>query len=273
MRDAGFDLGDGRFQQLRRARQTRFLRLHIIERAATGRRFNPADSRCDAAFAQNLEKADVACTRDVRSTTQFVRRADVEHAHFVAIFFAEQHHRAFFARVVDRHDALLRGLVFQNLGVHDRFDTADLFVGHRRVVREVEPRALCINERSLLLNVRSQHLAKRLVHQMRRRVVAHRAAARVRVHLGRDGVADVHLARLDFADMAGDIGLNFLRVVDGKQRQANAALRQLAAIADLPARFSIERRLVEDHDAALARHERFDGGAALVQRDDASFIG
>ena len=96
-----------------------------------------------------------------------------------------------FLRLVDRHHARLRRRVLQDLGVDDRLDAADLVVGHRRVVREVEARLVGIDERALLLHVRAEHLAQRLVHQVRGRVVAHRARARRLIDVRRDGVADL----------------------------------------------------------------------------------
>ena len=124
-----------------------------------------------------------------------------------------------------------------------------------------------------MLNVWTEHVAQSLVHQMRRRMVAHRSSTRVLVDGSSDRVADFQLASLDFPDMADDIGLNFVRVFDAKQRQARAAFGELAAIADLTARFRIERRFVEDDKPALTGDQRVDGSAALVQRHDPPFIG
>ena len=110
--------------------------------------------------------------------------------------------------------------VLEDLGVDERLDAADLVVGHRRVVREVEARLVGVDQRALLLHVRAEHLAQRLVHQVRRRVVAHRAAARVEVDLRRDRVADRQLAGLHLAVVAEDVGLDLLRVLDREERQA-----------------------------------------------------
>src|SRR5437870_579252 len=82
--------------------------------------------------------------------------------------------------------------------VHERFDPANLLVGQRCVVREIEARTLRIDERSLLLNVWTEHVAQSLVHQMRRRMVAHRSSTRVLVDGSGDRVADFQLASLDF---------------------------------------------------------------------------
>ena len=50
-------------------------------------------------------------------------------------------------------------------------------LGHRLVVREVEARLLRVDQRALLLHVRAEHLAQRLVHEVGHRVVAHGAGA------------------------------------------------------------------------------------------------
>lgn len=47
-----------RFQQLRRLFQQIFLLLHILQRAGSGKRFNPAQSRTDARFGDNFKAAD-----------------------------------------------------------------------------------------------------------------------------------------------------------------------------------------------------------------------
>ena len=53
-----------------------------------------AHARGHAALAHHLEQADVAGAQHVRAATELAAGADVEHAHRVAIFLAEQHHRA-----------------------------------------------------------------------------------------------------------------------------------------------------------------------------------
>ena len=61
--------------------------------------------------------------------------------HLVAVLLAEQHHRAGPRRHGDGHHAFAGG-VGEDLGVDDGLDLRDLRFGHRRVVREVEARAL-----------------------------------------------------------------------------------------------------------------------------------
>ena len=102
--------------------------------------------------------------------------------------------------------------VRQHFRVDDFLDAANLFVGHRRVVREVEAGLVGIDERALLLHVAAQHLAQRLVHQVRRRVVARRAGAADRVDLGLHDVAHLERALLQRAVMADHVGLDLQRI-------------------------------------------------------------
>ena len=141
------------------------------------------------------------------------------------------------------------------------------------MVREVEPRLVGVDERALLLHVLAQHLAQRLMHEMRRRVVAHRAPARLAVDGGGHTFALAQLAGPDLAHVPDDIRLDLLRILHVEKRQARAAFRELAAITHLAARFRIERRAVEDHDAALADGERIDAASAAIERDHARFLG
>ncbi len=138
---------------------------------------------------------------------------------------------------------------------------------------EVEARLVLVDERSLLLHVVTQHLAQRLVHEVGGRVVAHRARALVLVDLGGERVADVHLAGLDHAVVAEDVGLDLLRILDLEEGEAGAALRELAAIAHLSARLGVEGSLVEHHDAFLARSQALDRRALAIQRHDAPLLG
>ena len=82
------------------------------------------------------------------------------------------------------------------------------------------------------------------------------ALARVSIDLRGDDVAHAKLAGLHSSVMADDVRLDLLRIVHRKQRQANAALGELAAIADLAARFGVERRAVEHDNAVLPGAER-----------------
>ena len=93
------------------------------------------------------------------TAAQFPRGADVEHANFIAIFFAEQHHRAGFLRIVDRHHTRLRSGVGEDFFIHDIFDIAQIFRRDRRMVREIEARFIRIDQRAFLRHVATEHFA------------------------------------------------------------------------------------------------------------------
>ena len=79
-------------------------------------------------------------------------------------------------------------------------------------------------------------------------------AARM-IDLERDLVAQLQRARLDHAVMQEQAVQLLLRVLDGEAR-ALGADHEPTAVADLAAGFGIERRLVDDDDAALALLQR-----------------
>jgi hypothetical protein len=60
--------------------------------------------------------------------------------------------------------------------------------------------------------------------------------------------------------VAEDVGLDLLRVLHLEEREAGAALGELAAVADLAAGLGVERRAIEHHDALLAAARRSTGG-------------
>ena len=86
------------------------------------------------------------------------------------------------------------------------------------------------------------------------------------IDLERDRLAHLQRARLDHAVMEEQAVQLLLRVLDGEARALGA--RDHAAVADLAAGFGIERRLVDDDDAALALLQRFTALAVLDQRHD-----
>src|SRR5581483_7243666 len=200
------------------------------ERALAGRGLDAADAGRDAALGIDLEESDVAGARDVRAAAEFARGADVEHAHLVAVLLAEEHHGAGALRLLDRHDLRARRRVLQDLGVDARLDLADLLLAHRLAMREVEARLVGVDERAALLDVAAEHVAQRLVHEVRDRVVAHRAPAKRAVDASLDAVADLQATDLERAVVAEDLRLDLLGVV---HRERAARGDELAAVAHL----------------------------------------
>ncbi len=81
---------------------------------------------------------------------------------------------------------------------------------------EVEARFVGIDERAFLLNMRAEHFAQRLMHQVRRRVVAGRARTTNRINLGLHDVANLQRALVEHAVMTNHVSLHLLRVENGE---------------------------------------------------------
>ena len=102
--------------------------------------------------------------------------------------------------------------------------------------------------------MRAEHLAQRLVDQVRRRVIGAngRAARVVDDHV--DSVAGLEVSGLHGTDVHEQIAELLLRVGDAEQRAVRAF--DDARVADLTATFAIERRLRDDDVAAFALGQR-----------------
>ena len=103
---------------------------------------------------------------------------------------------------------------------------------------EVEAQAVRRDQRAFLLHVFAEHLAKRRMHEVRRRVIEPDGLAALVVDDRVDGVPDIELALFD-RPVVNDRVAAFLCVHDLEQL---AGLGQDAGVADLAAAFGIERR-------------------------------
>ena len=155
-----------------------------LRAARAGQRLDAAHAGGDAAVGDARDQADVAGAAHMRAAAQLDRPAEriaaaavriLAHrhdAHLVAVFLAEQRARAGGARVVERHQPRRHRRVLQHIVVGDVLDPLDLLGRHRLRMREVEAQPVGRDQRALLRDVIAQHLAQRLVQQMRRRMVA-----------------------------------------------------------------------------------------------------
>ena len=125
----------------------------------------------------DLEQLDVAERADVGAAAQLDRIVGVavaahrQHAHLVAIFLAEQRHRARGNRLVGGHQPRRDRLVGADLGIHLGLDRVDLLARQRLGVREIEPEMVGRDQAALLGDVRAQMPAQRGVEQMRRAMI------------------------------------------------------------------------------------------------------
>ena len=161
----------------------------MLARMAAGQRLDAAHAGGHRAFAGHRNQADIAGAADMGAAAQFDRPAERiaavlarglahrHHAHLVAIFLAEQRAGAGVAGIVDRHQPRGDLVILQHHVVGDILDAAQFLRRDRLRMHEVEAQPIRRHQRAALRDVVAEHLAQRLVQQMRRGMVgADRAA-------------------------------------------------------------------------------------------------
>ena len=93
-------------------------------------------------------------------------------ADLVAVLLAEERHRASGDRLLRVLHVRLHGRIAQDLFVDDALDLEQLLASDGADVHEVEAQPVGRNQRARLLDVLAQHLSKRGMEQVSRRVVA-----------------------------------------------------------------------------------------------------
>ena len=154
-------------------------------RAFGGQRLDAANARRHRTFAEDREDADVAQAAHMRAAAKLDGvglvaikiAAHGEHAHFVAIFLAEQRFRARLDRLIGRHQARGDVGVLPHHRIHLVFDAVQLILRDGLGVREVEAQPVRRDERALLADMRPQHALQRRMQKVRRRVVGARRTA------------------------------------------------------------------------------------------------
>jgi hypothetical protein len=188
--------------------------------------------------------------RDVRAAAQLGGRiAHAQHAHALAVLFAEQRHRAEVERFLHAHVAHFGHVVVADLRVDHAFDRREFLRRHRLEVREVETQAIGRDQRTLLRDMRAEHAAQRGVQQVRGAVVEDRRGAALDIDRADEMVADLQRARGERADVRMELARELLRVAHLEHR---ALLRQAARVADLATALGVERRTIEDDDRFVA---------------------
>jgi hypothetical protein len=177
-------------------------------------------------------------------------------ANLVAVLFAEQRTRTRLLGVLDAHQAGFDRRILQHDVVGDVLDLRHFLRRDRLGVRRSRSAAGRRDQRALLRDVIAEHQAQRLVQQMRRRMVrADRRAARV-IDLQLQRRAEPSACLPSTFTLWPKDAVVLLRIGDAELRRFSPL--SSAGIADLPAALAVERRLVEDDIALLARFERFD---------------
>src|SRR5260370_39810533 len=107
---------------------------------------------------------------------------------------------------------------------------------------EIEAQPVWRHQRTFLRDVLAKHLPQRLMKQMRRGMVLPDRATPGMIDLKRQLGTRLHRSLFDRSDMSENVAGIFFGVGDLK---ANAIRTHDAGVADLPARFAVQRRLLE----------------------------
>ncbi len=190
-----------------------------LDRAEPGDGLDAAQVRPDRALADDLDRADVAGGAHVGAAAQLGRvRTGLEHPHDVAVLVAEEGDGA------ELLGELLRGLVVahrivgEDLGVGEVLDADELVGRDGLVVAEVEPQAVGVDQRALLLDVLAEHLAQGPVQQVGGGVVA------------ADGVAPIDVDGHDRVLPLGDLAVGDARPRGGARRARRRRCRARVAV-------------------------------------------
>ena len=169
-----------------------------------GQRLDPAHAGRDAGIASTeirpMSPVRLTCVPPHSSTDQPSVLPDAlahrHHAHLVAVFLAEQRARAGRDGVVDRHQPRGDGRILQHDVVGDVLDLFQFLRRDRLGMREVETQPVGRDQRALLRDVIAEHLAQRLVQQMRGGMVLPDGDAARVIDLQQQRVADFDRALL-----------------------------------------------------------------------------
>ena len=165
---------------------------------------------------------------------------DLDHPHPLAVFLAEEGHRAERFGLGPLHlDPADRGARLDPL-VDPVLDVAQLVGAERLAVGEVEAQFVGADRRARLADVGAEPLAQRRVQEVRRGVVAHRRVARLAVDDGLD--RDVVGAARRPLDLDHLVGADPVDVGDPPLAARPA---QHARVGDLAAALGVEGAVLE----------------------------
>ena len=248
----------------------------MIPRRLAGQRLDAAHAGADRALAQDMDEADVAGGVHMGAAAQFdgeglagllafLASAHGHDADLVAVFLAEQRHGARCDGVVHRHQPRLDRGVLQDDAVGQPLDLGEFGGLDGLGMREVEAQPLRRDHRALLGDMAAEDLAQALMQQMRRRMVGADLGAPAMIDDQVQRHARLHRARLHLAAMDEQPLGEFLRVGDD---DLDAVAAHDAGVAELAARFAVERRLVEDDGHLVAGARCRDLGTVAHHRHD-----
>ncbi len=192
---------------------------------------------------------------------------DAQYPHVLIVLLPKQRHRTRGYGVVVAHQLGLCGGIRPNLAVHEPLDLQKLFRRDRLEMRKVEAQPIGRNQRSLLLHVRTQDLPQCGMQQMGCRVIECSRAASRSIHVSAE--------RLPHPDAPfgnpTDVGVRCAALLCVFYDESHSPACKLARVADLTARFRIERRAIENDLALLSRGQLVNDRPSLEKRDHMTF--
>ena len=189
-----------------------------------------------------------------------------EHANLVAVFFAEQGKCPSGDGIVGCHQPRADLLVGADFLIHLCFDRRDVLVGKRLEMREIEAEAVVRHQRALLRHVPAKPVAQRSVDKVRRRMVRTNSVSPVRIDVEMHGVAHLDRTFDDLASVSMQPPERLVGRLDGELQPLGRP--DASGIARLTAAFSVERRLIGQHDDRIALPGRLHFGAVLDDGDN-----
>ena len=221
-------------QDRRRALQQVFVVAHAFEAGGPGERLDAAHVGGDGALGHDLDRADHAQGAHVRAAAQLHRsRARFDHPDHVAVLVAEEGDRSHLLGFVLRRLVGAHRLVGEHPSVRQGLDLGQLFASDGLVMAEVEAQAVGRHERSLLLDVGSEHLPEGPVQEMGAGVVAADGLSSFGVDPRQRLLPRLHLAVDHSAGVAYELSGDRIRRVGHAERAGVGA--DLAGVADLAA--------------------------------------
>ena len=196
----------------------------------------------------------------MRTAAQLDRRAETDHADLVAVFLAEEHHRAALLSLLFGCLAvLLERIVGADSPVDKLFHFAQLLSRNLLEMREVEAQDFGRNHRTLLLDMLTEHFAQSLVHEVRSGMVVGRGLSFLGVYLRRKPGLGI------LRELVDDVDDQAVLLLGGDDRDALVGALDKADVTDLATRIAVERRTVENQ---LVRSFTLRGNAAVAGDTD-----
>src|SRR6185312_5940892 len=98
----------------------------------------------------------------------------IDHVYARTVFITEEHKRSHFLCLFERNVSVMnKPQCFANFLVDDLLNLAQLFRSYFLVMREIETQSIIRHKRTGLVHMFTKHQAKRGMHKMRCRVIAH----------------------------------------------------------------------------------------------------